>query len=137
MVYRVYMYVYSCFEKVVARNVHATILKGNMGYDQYTVRNDWSCQTYFCCFPWVFVNICLWLPVPFFQISLKDSALKATHNTFSGLSRALFPTTLIEIAVYLKPAISQHHKHYWYCVKSSSFFHAMILWNMIKVILRE
>ena len=26
--------------KVVARNAHATILKGNMGYDHYTVRND-------------------------------------------------------------------------------------------------
>ena len=26
--------------KVVGRNVHATIPKGNMGYDQYTVRND-------------------------------------------------------------------------------------------------
>ena len=26
--------------KVVGRNVHATIPKVNMGYDQYTVRND-------------------------------------------------------------------------------------------------
>ena len=26
--------------KVVGRNAHATIPKGNMGYDQYTVRND-------------------------------------------------------------------------------------------------
>ena len=26
--------------KVVGRNAHATITKGNMGYDQYTVRND-------------------------------------------------------------------------------------------------
>jgi len=26
--------------KVVGRNVHATIPKGNMGYDQYSVRND-------------------------------------------------------------------------------------------------
>ena len=68
--------------KVVGRNAHATIPKGNMGYDQCTVRNDWSCRTYFCCFPLVLTNICLWPPVPFFQISLKNSALKATHNTF-------------------------------------------------------
>ena len=74
--------VYSCFEKGVGRNAHATIPKGNMGYDQYTVRNDWSCRTYFCCFPLVVTNICPWPPVPFFQISLKNSALKATHNTF-------------------------------------------------------
>ena len=26
--------------KVVGRNLHTTIPKGNMGYDQYTVRND-------------------------------------------------------------------------------------------------
>ena len=69
---------------VVGRNVHATILKGNMGYDQYTVRNDWSCRTYFCYFPLVLTNICPWPPVPFFQISLKKSAHKATHNTFRG-----------------------------------------------------
>ena len=27
--------------------------KGNMGYDQYTVPNDCSCRTSFCCFPLV------------------------------------------------------------------------------------
>ena len=68
--------------KVVGRNAHATIPKGDMGYDQYTVRNDWSCRTYFCCFPLILANICPWPPVPFFQISLKNSALKTTRNTF-------------------------------------------------------
>ena len=29
--------VYSYFEKGCRKNVHATIAKGNMGYDQYTV----------------------------------------------------------------------------------------------------
>ena len=29
--------VYSFFEKGCRKNVHATIPKGNMGYDQYTV----------------------------------------------------------------------------------------------------
>ena len=33
--------------KVVGKNVHATIPKGNMGYDQYTVPDDCSCRTYF------------------------------------------------------------------------------------------
>ena len=37
--------------KVVGKNVHATIPKGNMGYDQHTVPNDSSCRTYCCCFP--------------------------------------------------------------------------------------
>ena len=67
---------------IYRRNAHSTIPKGNMGYDQYTVRNDWSCRTYFCCFPLILANICPWPSVPFFQISLKNSALKATHNTF-------------------------------------------------------
>ena len=31
------MYVYNYFEKGCRKNVHATIPKGNMGYDQYTV----------------------------------------------------------------------------------------------------
>ena len=61
--------------KVVGKNVHATIPKGNMGYDQYTVPNDCSCRTYFCCFP-------LALLVPFFQFSLENRADKTTHNTF-------------------------------------------------------
>ena len=72
---------YSYFEKVVGKNVHATIPKSNMGYDQYTVP-DCSCQTYFCCFPLLVANICPWPLEPFFQISLKNSELKATHNTF-------------------------------------------------------
>ena len=45
--------------KVVGKNVHAKIPKGNMGYDQYTVPNDCSCRTYFCCFPLTLANICL------------------------------------------------------------------------------
>ena len=68
--------------KVVGKSVHAAIPKGNMGYDQYTVPDDCSCRTYFCCFPLALANICPWPPVPFFQISLKNRALKTTHNTF-------------------------------------------------------
>ena len=68
--------------KVVGKNVHATIPKGNMGYDKYTVPNDCSCQTYFCCFPLALANICPWPLVPFFQISLENRADKTTHNTF-------------------------------------------------------
>ena len=67
--------------KVVGKNVHATIPKGNMGYDQYTVPNDCSCQTYFCCFPLALANIRSWPLVPFFQISVENRADKTTHNT--------------------------------------------------------
>ena len=68
--------------KVVGKNVHATTPKGNMGYDQYTVSNDCSCRTYFCCFLLALANLCPWPLVPFFQISLENRADKTTHNTF-------------------------------------------------------
>ena len=50
----------------------------------YTVPDNSSCWTNFCCFPSALANICPWPLVPFFQISLKNSELKATHNTFRG-----------------------------------------------------
>ena len=33
-------------ERLSEKNVHATIPKGNMGYDQYTVPDDCSCRIY-------------------------------------------------------------------------------------------
>ena len=52
--------------KFVKNEVHATIPKGNMGYDHYTVSNDCSCRTYFCYFPSALANIYQWPPVRFF-----------------------------------------------------------------------
>ena len=42
------------------------------------------CRTYFCCFPLALADICPWPLLPFFQISLKNSELKTTHDTFRG-----------------------------------------------------
>ena len=39
--------VYSYFEKGCRKIVHATIAKGNMGYDRYTVSDDFNYRTYF------------------------------------------------------------------------------------------
>ena len=68
--------------KVVGKKAHVTIPKGNMGCDQYTVHNNCGCWTYFCCFPLAHANISPWPLVPFLLISLKNSDLKTTHNTF-------------------------------------------------------
>ena len=68
--------------KAVGKKVHGKIRSSNMGYDEYTIPDDCSCQTYFCCFPLVHTNIRPWPLVPFFQISLKNSELKTTHSTF-------------------------------------------------------
>ena len=50
--------------KVVGKNVHATIPKGNMGYDRYTVPGDCSCRTYFYCFPLALASTFSWPFVP-------------------------------------------------------------------------
>ena len=62
--------------------MHATIPNGNMGYDQYTLPDVCSCRTCFCCFSLALANICPWPLVLFFQISLKSSKIKTTHNTY-------------------------------------------------------
>ena len=86
--------------KVVGKNVHATIPKGNMGYDRCTVSDVCSCRTYICCFPLVLANTFSW---PFVPILSHFSEKQWTQNhpqCLSGLSHTLFPTTFLEIAVY-------------------------------------
>ena len=80
-------------ERLTQKNVHATIPKGNMGYDHYTVPNDCSCRTYFSCFPLAFANVSPWPLVPFFQISLQKSELKTTHIPF-GIVTCTFSDNL-------------------------------------------
>ena len=61
--------------KVIGKTVHATILKGNMGYDQYTA------------------NICPWPLLPLFEISLKNSELKPPTIPF-GIVACTFSNNL-------------------------------------------
>ena len=58
-----YMYT-AISRKVVRKNVHATSPKGNMGYNRYTVPDDCSCRTYFCCFSLALANTFPWPFVP-------------------------------------------------------------------------
>ena len=72
-----------------------------MGYDQYTVAGDCSCRTYFCCFPLALANTFSSPLVPILSCS-NFFEKKRTQNHPQcplGLSRALFPTTFLEIAV--------------------------------------
>ena len=78
-------------QKISQKNVHATILKGNiMGYDQYTVPDTVAVEPTFVAFLIAHANIRPWPLVPFFQISLKNSELKTTHNTFRAFFRQPF-----------------------------------------------
>ena len=87
--------------KVVGKNVHATIPKGIMGYDQHTLPNT------------VLSNLLLLLSFSTRKhTSMTSHAILSNffeeqwaqnHTQYlSGLSRALFPTTFLEIAAYCK-----------------------------------
>ena len=89
--------------KVVGKNVHATIPKCSMGYDQYNVPNDCSCRTYFCCFPLALANMCLWPLVPFFQISLKRVHSKPPTIPF-GIVACTFSENLSRNSCMSTPA---------------------------------
>ena len=88
--------------KVVGKNVHATIPKGNMGYDQYTVPDDCSCRTYFCCFPLALEKTFSWPFVPILSNFFEEQRTQNHPQCLSQLSRALFPTTFLETAVFKK-----------------------------------
>ena len=81
---RIYMHT-AILRKVVRKNVHATIPKGNMGYEQYNVPDNVAVEPTFVDFLYHSQTYVL----SFFQISLKNSELKTTHNTFWG-SRTFF-----------------------------------------------
>ena len=86
-------------QRVAEKKVHATVSKGNMGYDQYTVPDDCSCRTYFCCFPLALANTFPWPFVPIFSNFFEKKRTQKHPQCLSGLSRALFPTIFLEIAV--------------------------------------
>ena len=47
---RIHWFIYSYFEKGCRKNVHPTIPKGNMGYDQYTVPDTVAVEPTFVAF---------------------------------------------------------------------------------------
>ena len=77
----------------------ATIPKGNMGYDQYTVPDDCSCRSYFYFFPLALANTFPWPFVPILSNFFEKKKTQNHPQCLSGLSRALLPTTFLEIAV--------------------------------------
>ena len=61
-------------------------------YGIWLIHGSWhcSCGTYIYCFPLALADIRPWPFVPFFQISLKNSELKTTYNTFRDCRRHFF-----------------------------------------------
>ena len=80
--------------------MHAKVPKGNMGYDQHTITvpDTVAVEPTFVAFFSTGKHKYM-ASLAFFQISLKSS-VQNYPQYLSGLSRALFPTTFLEIAVY-------------------------------------
>ena len=88
--------IYSYFEKSYQKNVHATIPKGNMRYDQHTL----------------FLTLTL---VAFHGLSCHSFKLTRNHpQHLCGLSRILFPTTFLEIAVYSTAVVLRTYVSLYY-----------------------
>ena len=88
-------YLTTISRKVVGKNVHAKVPKGNMGYDQYTIPNDCGCG--FCCFSLAFAKVCPWPPndpCHSFKFLWRTVHLKTTHNCHMYFFRLPFSKPL-------------------------------------------
>ena len=109
--------------KVVAKTVHATIPKSNMGYDQCTFSWHCSCRSYFCCFALISPRKRTSMDSRAILSNLFEKQSTKNHPQYlSGLSRALFPTTFLEgtplsetprIGHYRLPSQSRKPKSSW------------------------
>ena len=115
--------VYSYFEK----NVHVTIPQGNMEYDQYTVPDDFSCRIYFCCFPLALENTFPWPFVPILSNFFEEWRTQNHPQCLSGLSRELFPTTFLKIAVYSKSKNCKERQAAPLSLKPETFYISILL----------
>ena len=85
--------------KVVGKKCARDNPECNMGYDQYTVPGDCSCQAYFCCFPLALANMSMASRA--ILSNFFEEQLTQNHPKYlSELSRALFPTTFLKISVF-------------------------------------
>ena len=82
--------------RVVGKNVQATILKGNMGYEQYTVPDTVAVESTFVAFLYHSQTYVHAILSNFFEEQWTQN-----HPQYlSGLSRALLLTIFLKIAVY-------------------------------------
>ena len=73
--------------KVVGKNVHATIPKRNMGYDQYTFPDSVAVESKLCCFPLAVAHIRPWPFVPILSYVFEEQRTENHTQYPSRLSR--------------------------------------------------
>ena len=95
------------------RTAHATIPKGNIGDDQYTVPDTVAVEpSYVCCFHLALANIRPWSLVQFFQIFFWRTVNSKPPTISFGIVTRIFSDNLLEIAVSnIKPTLSQCSKY--------------------------
>ena len=84
----------AAWQRSIWRKCARKVRKGSMGYDQYTVCNDCCCRTYFCCYPLHSQTLC---PCAILSNFFEEQCTQSHPQLFSWLSRALFPTTFLEL----------------------------------------
>ena len=94
--------VHSYFEKGCPQKCARDVPERKYGIWSIHRSRHCSCQHIFFCFPSARANIRPWPLVPFFQISLKNSKLKTTHNTFRDCRVHFFRQPFYETTVYNK-----------------------------------
>ena len=73
-----------------------------MGYDQFTVPDTVAVEPIFVTFLLIALpNIYPWPLLPFSQISLKNSELKTTHNTFRDCRVHFFRQSFSKLYMYM------------------------------------
>ena len=86
--------------KVVGENVHTTSMKGNMGYDQYTVPDSVAVEPTFVSVSFSTRKHTSIVARAILSNFCEDQLTQNLPQYLSGLSRALYPTTSLELAVF-------------------------------------
>ena len=79
--------------------MHATIPKGNMGYDQYTVPDTVAVKTSFVAFLFSTRKHTSMASRAILSYFFEEQRTRNHPQYLSRLSRALFPATFLEISV--------------------------------------
>ena len=122
--------IYTCFEKGCRTKVHTTIRKGNMGDKKHTFSWHCSCHIYFSCFPFALANIPS-VVSPAILSNFFEKQWTQNHPQYlSGLSRALFQTTFLEIAVYMYTWFNEGWFGHW----PMALWEAIVWWSLKQII---
>ena len=89
-----------------------------------------SCYTYFCCFSFALANIPFMVSRAILSNFFEKQWTQNHPQYLSGLSRALFPTTFLEIAVYMYTWFNDGWFGHW----PMALWEAIVWWSLKQII---